>query len=70
MAIKISEYPANLSETYTVKFWYRNSEGFLRQIEEDVYSNSKNAHSQVEKFAKKNIGKFYKDFKIISVTYN
>lgn len=66
---KVSESPYGMSESYTVKFWYTNSEGFYRQLEEDLYANSKDAHHEVEQFAKRKLGKFYKNFRIISVTY-
>jgi hypothetical protein len=68
--MKISESPYGMTETYTVKFWYQNAEGFHRQIDEDFYCNSKSAHDQVEHFAKQYLTKFYKEFRIISVTYN
>lgn len=66
---KVSDSPYGMSESYTVKFWYTNEEGYYRQIEETLYSNSKGAHEDVEKFAKKNLGKFYKNFRVISVVY-
>ena len=65
----VSDSPCGMSESYTVKFWYTNEDGHYRQIEETLYSNSKNAHKDVEKFAKKNLGKFYKNFRVISVAY-
>ena len=67
---KVSEEPYGMSETYTVKFWYQNEEGFYRQIEEDFYANTKDAHAEVEKFATKKLTKFYKGFRIINVVYN
>ena len=67
---RVSESPYNgLYETYTVKFLYTNEEGFYRQIEEDLYALDKGMHTEVEQFAIKNLSKFYKNFKIISVTY-
>jgi hypothetical protein len=65
----VTESPYGMSESYTVKFWYTNEDGFYRQIEETLYSNSKSAHDAVEKYAVKNLGKFYKNFRIISVVY-
>jgi hypothetical protein len=67
--VKISESPKGMSESYTVKFWYTNEEGYYRQIEETIWANSKSAHDAVEKYCNKNLSKFYKNFRIISVTY-
>ena len=67
--MKVSESPYGMSESYTVKFWHTNEEGFYRQVEETIYANSKGAHGTVEKFCNKNLSKFYKNFKIISVIY-
>ena len=67
--MKVSESPYGLTESYTVKFWYTNEEGFYRQIEETLYADSKSAHDAVEKYCLKNLAKFYKNFRIISVTY-
>lgn len=58
-----------MSESYTVKFWYTNEEGFYRQMEETIWADSKSAHGEVEKFCNKNLSKFYKNFRIISVIY-
>jgi hypothetical protein len=66
---KVSESPYGMSESYTVKFWHTNEDGYYRQIEETLYSNSKCAHDDVETFAKNNLGKFYKNFRVISVAY-
>lgn len=68
--MKVSESPYGFTETYTVKFWYQNEEGYWRQIEEDLYSNSKSAHDAVEKYFMKYVAKFYKGARIVSVTYN
>jgi hypothetical protein len=68
--MKVSEAPYGMTETYTVKFWYQNEEGFFRQIEEDFYCNSKSAHEAVESYANKKLKRFYKNFRIVSVTYN
>lgn len=68
--MKVSESPYGMTETYTVKFWYMNEDGFYRQTKEDFYTNSKSAHQQVENYAKKALTKFYKGFRIISVIYN
>ena len=67
----IKEAPYGCTETYTVKFWYTNKDGFRQQGEEDFYCNSKSAHEDVEKY-------FYKFCKstqyikpeVISVVYN
>lgn len=67
--MKISESPYGMSETYTVKFWYKNDEGFTRQTEEDFYTNSKSAHEEISKFALKTLSQYYKNIEIISVTY-
>jgi hypothetical protein len=67
--MKVSESPYGMTESYTVKFWYSNEEGFYRQIEETLYADSKSAHKEVEKFAIKNLSKVYKNFRIISVIY-
>ena len=68
--MKVSDSPHGATETYTVKFWYRNSQGFVDQAKKDFYSTSRAAHDKVEKFAIKMLTKFYKDVKIISITYN
>jgi hypothetical protein len=68
--MKVSESPYGLSETYTVKFWYQNAEGFYRQLEEDFYADSKDAHQAIADYATKRLTKFYKNFRIISVIYN
>ena len=65
----VSELPSGLKESYIVKFWFTNAEGLYRQTEETFYADSKSAHEEVEAFAKKNLAKFYKNFRIISVTY-
>lgn len=67
--MKVSESPYGMTESYTVKFWYTNEEGFYRQIEETIWANSKSAHEAVERYCKKNLAKFYKNFRIISVSY-
>ncbi len=67
--MKVSESPYGTTETYVVKFWYENQEGFYRQLEENIYCNSKSAHKQIEAYCYKNLAKFYKNFKIISITY-
>jgi hypothetical protein len=68
--IKVAESPYNkLQDTYTVKFWYTNDEGFYRQGEEDMYASSKDAHREVEQFSIKALSKYYKNFRIISVVY-
>lgn len=58
-----------LSEAYTVKFWYENNDGYHTKTEIVLYSNSRAAHKQVEKFATKAFGSKYKNFSIINVTY-
>ena len=67
--MKVSESPYGMTESYTVKFWYTNEEGFYRQIEETIWANSKSAHDAVEQYCEKNLAKFYKNFRIISVVY-
>ncbi len=67
---KISQSPYGMSETYTVKFWYTNAEGWYKQGEEDFYCNSKSKHKQVEAYAMSKLGALYSQVKIISVTYN
>ena len=47
--MKVSESPYGMTESYTVKFWYTNEEGFYRQIEETIWANSKSAHEAVER---------------------
>ena len=37
--MKVSESPYGMTETYTVKFWYMNEDGFYRQTKEDFYTN-------------------------------
>lgn len=37
----IKEAPYGCTETYTVKFWYTNKDGFRQQGEENFYCNSK-----------------------------
>ena len=68
--MKVSESPYGMSETYTVKYWYVNSEGYLRQGTEDFYAKGKSAHKNVEVFAKKYLSKLFSKVDIISVTYN
>jgi hypothetical protein len=68
--MKVSESPYGFTETYTVKFWYQNEEGYWRQQEIGLYCNSKSAHSCVEKYFMKYLAKFYKGARIVSVTYN
>ena len=67
--MKVSESPYGMTESYSVKFWYTNEEGFYRQIEETIWANSKDAHDAVEQYCNKNLSKFYKNFRIISVIY-
>lgn len=67
--MKVSESPYDMTESYTVKFWYTNEEGFYRQMEETIWANSKGAHDAVERYCEKNLAKFYKNFRIISVIY-
>ncbi len=68
--MQVSDSPYGMTETYTVKFWYQNAEGYYRQSDEDFYADSKSAHDLVEKYAVKKLSKFYKNFRIISVVYN
>ena len=67
--MKIQESPYGCSESYAVKFWYENEEGFSRQEDETLYCNSKSAHKAIETYFKKHIAKNYKYARIISVTY-
>jgi len=68
--IKVANAPyGGLRETYSVKFWYTNDDGFYRQGEEDIYASSKDAHCEVEQFSIKALSKCYKNFRIISVVY-
>ena len=67
--MKVQESPYGLSESYAVKFWYENEEGYSRQEEEILYSNSKGAHKAVETYFKKYVAKNYKRVRIISVIY-
>lgn len=67
--MKVSESPYGMSESYTVKFWYTNQDGFYRQIEETIYANSRSAHDAVQKYCEKNLPRYYKNFRIIGVTY-
>jgi len=67
---KVSESPYGMTETYTVKYWYINYEGYLRQGTEDFYTRSKSAHKNVEAFAKKYLSNLLSNVEIISVTYN
>lgn len=67
--MRISLTDKTLPETYVVKFWYKRKDGFLSQMEDIVYSGSKNAHKQVEKFWMKHQSKLYEKLSIISVTY-
>jgi len=65
--MKVSESPYGMSETYTVKFWYKNEQGFDRQTTEDFYANSRSAHEAVEKFAQHQLSKHYTAARMISV---
>ncbi len=67
--MKVSESPYGMPESYVVQFWYENEEGVYRQLEETLYSNSKDAHSKIEKYCSKVLSKFYKNFKIISIIH-
>ena len=72
LRIDVSEAPYGLSESYEVKFWYKDENGFLKQGDEIFYSNSKSAHEDVEKFFMneiKNFSAIFKEVRIISVTY-
>ena len=67
---KIKVSPYGTTETYTVKFWYINLEGYHVQGSDDLYCNSKSAHKDVEKYFMKHLAVYYKNARIISVTYN
>ena len=58
-----------MTETYVVKFWYINYEGYLRQGKEEFYCNSKGKHKEIERYAKNALSKHLKDVRIISVIY-
>lgn len=67
--MKIQESSHGCSESYAVRFWYENEEGYFRQEEELLYCNSKSAHSKIESYFNKYIAKNYNKARIISVTY-
>lgn len=67
---RVSTTPETYTETYTVRFWYTNAEGFRRQHCKDFYSNSKSNHKAVKKYAEITLKKIYKNLEIISVVYN
>lgn len=67
--MKISTSPYGFSESYEVKFWYTNHEGYWRQTTEMFYCNSKVAHKHIEKYAFNYLSGYYYGIKIISVTY-
>lgn len=67
--MKISEEQSGMSETYVVKYWYKDSSGYHKQSEDDFYSNSKSAHEQIAKYAKRHLSKYHEQVEIISVIY-
>ena len=67
--MKVQETQDGLSEQYLIKFWYTNLEGFYRQEQVLVYSNSRSAHSAVEKYFDRIICKRYNNPSLISITY-
>lgn len=67
--MKIQEAPHGCTESYVVKFWYENEEGYSRQGEETIYNDSKATHRAIETYFKKHIAKNYNRARIISVTY-
>lgn len=67
---KIKEAPYGCTETYTVKFWYSNQEGYRQQGEEDLYCSSKSAHKDVEEYFLKEFYKHYTKPEVISVVYH
>ena len=67
--MKVSDSPKGMTESYAVKFWHVNEDGFHQQDKMLFYSNSKSAHKVVESFALKRLRKTYKDVRIVTVTY-
>ena len=62
--IKKGEH-VKFSESYDVKYWYKNNEGYLRQSHMKYYTEARDSHLVVQE-------RFIKDFPgcdIISVTY-
>lgn len=68
--MKVSESPYGMTETYSVKFWFENGEGYVRQTTEDFYTNSKAAHRLVHNYAMRYLPEYYKKVQIISVIYS
>lgn len=66
----IKEAPYGCTETYTVKFWYTNQDGYRQQGEEDFYYNSRSAHKDVEKYFLGKKWTCYKNPEVISIIYN
>ena len=67
--MKVSNTRSGYSETYLVKFWYCNEEGFDRQATKEYFSNSKQCHDLINKLALKELKKLYTNPRIISVIY-
>lgn len=67
--MKVSESPYGYTDSYAVKFWYVNAEGYTRQGEEILYTNGKGKHKVVERYFIKVFAKHYKRIDVISVTY-
>lgn len=67
--MKVSADQKGKSESYAVKFWYVNDEGFYQQGEKLFYANSRCAHKVIERYAITELRKTHKNVRIINVTY-
>lgn len=69
MSCKVSESPYGFTESYSVKFWFTAEDGFRKQCEEVLWTNSKGMHREVHNYVLKQLGKYYKNIEVISIVY-
>jgi hypothetical protein len=58
-----------IMETYTVKFKFKNKDGYYEQNQQYFYYKNKSGHKNVEKIALEFLNKEYQNVEIISITY-
>ena len=66
--MKVSCYPSGLTESYVVKYWYKDIYGCTLLDTETFYSSSNKAHKQVKNYFLKTSAKNYDGVEVISVT--
>ena len=70
MTIKISEKASvECSEEYRLKFWYTSSNGFRKQDYVRIFSNSRSAHKEVERYFNQHLKSKFPQCNPVSVTY-